>query len=270
MQKAFLFPGLFHLGYEAGFSIPLSSEVKTAPDLSAIVTLFSGGCFASQHEIPLGQLGSLFYRGWAGEWFSEFTPKNGDELFCVRLVSPSKPKYELPKNDIEGQMTFKQKDNWISSILTGFVPVRESGHRFAPIIHTAHYIASESEVETITLFMNIKDLSHSGPLEGGVMNAEVSTRSGKIISNFNFPVKGNATVAISSDDLIGRFNLPQDSVSRGVNIKFWGGSSQFSILTIYRNRINGSIGLEHSLRPLYYLPDLLKPSVRNFVYEQLL
>jgi hypothetical protein len=269
MQKIFLFPGLLHLGLEAGFSIPLTTEVQTTPDLTAIVTLFSGGCYASHHEISFGQLGSLFFRGWTEDWFSENIPKIGDELFCVSLISPSQKKTDLPKNDIEGQMVFKHKEGWISSILTGFVPARESGHRFAPIIHTAHYIASESEIETITLFMNIKDLNYSGPLEGGIMNAEVSTRNGKIISMFNFPIKGNSTIAISSDDLTTKFNLSQDLIAQGVNIKFWGGSSQFSILTVYRNRFNGSIGLEHSLRPLYYLPDLVKPSVRNYVYKQL-
>jgi hypothetical protein len=269
MQKAFLFPGLLHLGYDSGFSIPLSAEFRLSTDLKAVVTLFSGGCFAGQHEILLNQHTRLFYRGWMREWFSAPIPCLGDELFCVRLISPSRSKDDLPNIDIEGQMIFKQKDNWVSSILTGFVPVRKSGHQFAPVIHTAHYISSESEIETITLFMNIKDLTSSDSLNGGLMNAEISSRSGEKIASIQFPVKGNATLAVSSDDLVDRFHLSKDLVEKGVNIKFWGGSSQFSILTLYRNRLNGSIGLEHSLRPLYYLPDLLKSSVRTFVFDQL-
>ena len=269
MQKAFLFPGLLHIGYDSGFSIPLRAEVERSPDLSAEVSLFSSGRLAARHEVSLGQLGSLFYRGWNTDWFPEPIPQTGDELFCVRLWSYAQSERALPKTDIEGQMLFRHKDNWVSSVLTGFVPVRAPGYRFAPIIHTAHYIASESEVETITLFMNIKDVSNAGPLEGGLLNAEVSSRTGEYLATVQFPVKGNATVAISSDDLIKRINLSEGQIRKGVNVKFWGGASQFSILTIFRNRQNGSIGLEHSLAPLYYLPDLLKPSVRALVYQQL-
>src|SRR3546814_10232102 len=63
---------------------------------------------------------------------------------------------------------------------------------------------------------------------------------------------------VCSSDLH-KAGLPADQVGQGINVKFWGGGSQFSILTIYQNRQNGSIGVEHSLAPLYYLPDLIKP-----------
>lgn len=269
MQKAFLFPGLRRIGYDSGFSIPLKAEVERTPDLIAEVLLFSQGCLVARHEVPLRQLDSLFYRGWTADWFPEPMPETGDELFCVRLRSHVQPERALPQTDIEGQMLFRQRDGWVSSVLTSFVPVRAPGYRFAPIIHTAHYIASESDVETITLFMNIKDISNAGPMDGGALNAEVSSRAGEYLATVQFPVKGNATVAISSDDLVRRIDLSEAQVRKGVNVKFWGGASQFSVLTVFRNRQNDSIGVEHSLAPLYYLPDLLKPNVRALVYQQL-
>jgi hypothetical protein len=269
MQKAFLFPGLRHIGYHSGFSIPLKAEVGRTPDLTAEVLLFSQGCLAARYDLPLGQLGTLFYRGWDTDWFPEYIPETGDELFCVRLKSHAQPERTLPQTDIEGQMLFRQKDDWVSSILTSFLPARAPGYRFAPIIHTAHYIASETEIETITLFMNIKDVSNASVMEGGVLNAEISSRAGEHFATIQFPVKANATVAISSDDLLQRVDLSEAQVRKGINVKFWGGASQFSILTIFRNRQNGSIGLEHSLAPLYYLPDLPKPNVRALVYQQL-
>lgn len=269
MQKVFLFPGLRHIGYDSGFSIPLKAEVSQTADLYAEVLLFSQGCLAMRHEVALGELNALFYRGWNTDWFpAESLPAFGDELFCVRLKSRNNPEKNLPRTDIEAQMLFRQKDNWVSSVLTGLVPARAPGYRFAPIIHTAHYIASEPEVETISLFMNLKDASHADPIDGGMLNAEISSRTGEHLSTVQFPVKGNATVAISSDDLLARSGLSEEQGRRGINVKFWGGASQFSILTLYRNRQNGSIGVEHSLAPLYYLPDLLKPEVRSLVYQQ--
>lgn len=269
MQKAFLFPGLRHIGYNSGVSIPLKAEAEHTPDLAVEVLLFSQGRLAARHDVPLGQLGSLFYRGWNTDWFPGPIPENGDELFCVQLKSQAQPERALPKTDIEGQMLFRHMDDWVSSVLTGFVPVRGPGYRYAPIIHTAHYIASEPEVETITLFMNIKDVRSADTLDAGVLNAEISSRAGEYLGTVQFPVKGNATVAISSDDLIRQANLAEEQARKGINVKFSGGASQFSILTVFRNRHNGSIGLEHSLAPLYYLPDLLKPNVRALVYQQL-
>jgi hypothetical protein len=270
MQRVFLFPGLRHIGYDSGFSIPLRAEVQCCPDLYAEIILFSEGRLITRRELALENQRAIFYRGWDADWFSEPLPALGDELYCVRLRSHSVPQLALPSTEIEAQMLFLHKNNGgVSSVLTGMVPMRSSGYRFAPIIHTAHYIASEPEVETITLFMNIKDINHVAPLEAGVLNAEVSTRSGDYIGTIQYPVKGNATMAISSDDLIKGLDLSEDQSKRGINVKFWGGASQFSILTIYRHRQNGSIGLEHSLAPLYYLPDLLNPAVRALVYQQL-
>jgi hypothetical protein len=269
MQKAFLFPGLRHIGYDSGFSMFLGAEVERATDLIIEVLLFSQGCLVARNDLPLSQLQTLFYRGWNANWFQKPLPETGDELFCVRLKSNVKPELALPQTDLEGQMLLKQKDGWISSILTGFIPLRAPGYQFAPIIHTAHYIASEPEVETITLFMNIKDISHAGPIDGGILNAEVSSRAGEYLGSAQFQVKGNATVAISSDDLLRAIELSPEQVKKGINVKFWGGASQFSILTVFRSRQNGSIGLEHSLAPLYYLPNLLKPAVRTLIYEQL-
>lgn len=270
MQRAFLFPGLRHIGYDSGFSIPLRAEVKHCPDLHAEVLLFSEGRLAARHEVALGGQGGVFYRGWNTDWFPEPLPAVGDELYCVRLKSHADPERALPKTDIEAQMLFLQKsEGWVSSVLTGMVPMRAPGYRFAPIIHTAHYIASEPEVETITLFMNVKDVSHAGVLDAGVLNAEVSSRAGDYLATVQYPARGNATLAVSSDDLLRRLNLSEEQARQGINVKFWGGASQFSILTIYRNRQNGSIGVEHSLAPLYYLPDLLNPDVRALVYQQL-
>jgi hypothetical protein len=269
MQKVFLFPGLRHIGYESGFSIPLKAELSQTADLVAEILLFSQGCLVMRHEVALGELNSLFYRGWSADWFSEASlPAFGDELFCVRLKSLGNPEKNLPLTELEAQMLFRQKDNWVSSILTGFVPARAPGYRFAPIIHTAHYIVPEPEVETISLFMNLKDVSHADPMDGGILNAEISSRSGESLCTVQFPVRGNATVAISSDVLLERSGLSPEQARKGINVKFWGGASQFSILTMYRNRQNGSIGVEHSLAPLYYLPDLLKPDVRTLVYQQ--
>jgi hypothetical protein len=269
MQKVFLFPGLRHIGYDSGISIPLKAEKAKTTDLYAEFMLFSQGCLAARYELALDELDSLFYRGWSTDWFSpESLPAFGDELFCVRLKSRGEPEKNLPQTELEAQMLFRHKDNWVSSILTGFVPARAPGYRFAPIIHTAHYIAPEPEVETISLFMNLKDVSHAGPVEGGVLTAEISSRTGKPLGTVQFPVKGNATVAISSNDLLEKAGLSEEQARRGVNVKFWGGASQFSILTMYRNRQNGSIGVEHSLAPLYYLPDLLKADVRTLVYQQ--
>lgn len=212
----------------------------------------------------------MFYRGWGSDWFPEPLPGVGDELYCVRLKSRMDPERALPKTEIEAQMLFLQRsEDWVSAVLTSMVPIRPSGYRFAPIIHTAHYIASEPEVETITLFMNVKDVSHAGDLDAGVLNAEVSSRAGDYLATVQYPAKGNATLAVSSDDLLRKLNLSEEQARQGINVKFWGGASQFSILTAYRNRQNGSIGVEHSLAPLYYLPNLLNPDVRALVYQQL-
>lgn len=270
MQRAFLFPGLRHIGYESGFSIPLRAEIQHCPDLYAEVLLFSEGRLAARREVALAGKDGVFYRGWNTDWFPEPLPAAGDEVYCVRLKSHVDPDRALPRTDIEAQMLFLQKgDNWVSSVLTGMVPMRAPGYRFAPIIHTAHYIASESEVETLTLFVNVKDVSHANTLDAGVLNAEVSSRSGDYLGTVQYPVKGNAALAVSSDDLLKKLNLSEAQARQGMNVKFWGGASQFSILTIYRNRQNGSIGVEHSLAPLYYLPDLLNPDVRALVYQQL-
>lgn len=269
MQKVFLFPGLRHIGYDSGFSLPLKAERAHTADLQAEVSLFSQGRLALRQEVALGQLPGLFYRGWNTDWFAnDALPANGDELYCVRLKSPAQPDQKLPKTELEGQMLFRQKDDWVSSILTGFVPARAPGHRFAPIIHTAHYIAAEPHIETISLFMNLKDIAHDGVIEAGVLNAQIHARSGEHLATVQFPVTGNATVAISSDDLLQQAGLPAARAREGINVKFWGGASQFSILTLYRHRDNGSIGVEHSLAPLYYLPDLLKADVRSLVYQQ--
>jgi hypothetical protein len=269
IQRAFLFPGLRGIGYHVGFSVPLRAEMRRTPDLVAEVLLFSSGCLAARHQVNFGHPNFLFYRGWDADWFPETLAKAGDELYCILLKSSSDVGRALPQTDIEAQILFRKKDEWTSSVLSGFVPVRPPGHKFAPIIHTAHYIASEPEVETITLFMNLKDVSNTGTSDAGILNAEIRSRDGEYLATVQYSGKGNATLAVSSDDLLSNIDVSGGHSRKGINVKFWGGASQFSILTVYRNRQNGSIGVEHSLAPLYYLPDLLSPAVRSVVYQQL-
>ena len=78
------------------------------------------------------------------------------DIYCLRFFSQSNPNISLPDNDVEGQMLIKHQNGAISSILTGFVPLRTPDYRYAPIIHTSHCMADYSNVETINLFMNIK------------------------------------------------------------------------------------------------------------------
>jgi hypothetical protein len=220
--------------------------------------------------VYLGGTDALFYRAFSTDWFPDPLPSIGDELYCVRLFSPSDLYRSLPKSDIEGQMLFFRKDKgWVSQVLTGMVPVREVDYKFAPIIHMAQYIGMGSETETITLFMNLKNAPGSGPSDAGILNAEVSALCGTYLKSFQYPVQGNTTLAIRSDNLLNKLDLSKKQAEEGVNIKFWGGSSQFVILTLYFNRENGSIGVEHSLAPVYYIPEILNSAVRSLVYEQL-
>jgi hypothetical protein len=166
-------------------------------------------------------------------------------------------------------MLLRKDSGAISSILTGFIPLRSPDYNYAPIIHTSHCMADYANNETINLFINIKNVEEVNSVAGGVMVAEVYDRSGVCLGKKKYPIIANSTFSISHDKIANDFDISSAELQKGINIKFYGGESQFSIVTLFRHRLNGSIAIEHSLAPLYYIPALKNPEVRSIVYGQL-
>lgn len=269
-KKGFIFPGLQDSGYESGFSLPLTPELRTYPDLNLEVIWFQNGKRQGIAKVEVPEEPALFVRSWESKWGFTRKEKSSTDLYCLRITSPSHPDMVLPPAEVEGQMMLRHlKQGWTSSVLTNFVPLRPPGHRYAPIIHMAHCMASAAEVETIHLFMNIKNIDDPNVTSAGTLVADVQSYDGAQLGKANYPIVANATVAISHDTIAKDCGVSDDTLRQGIHVKFYGGESQFAILTLFRHRLNGSIAIEHTLPPPYYIPALRNPVVRNLVYGQL-
>ncbi len=267
-KKGFIFPALQYPQYESGFAVSITAGMRKYPDLRFELTKFRNGIRQEIITRPVPAEPALYCRFWINELIDD-PDKNDADLYCLRFISPSNPDVILPDTDLEGQILLRHNNNAISSILTGFIPLRSPDYRYAPIIHTSHCMADFKTVETINLFMNIKNIEEKNSKSGGVFTAEIYSRNGNFLGKKDYPVTANSTIAISHDDIARDCNIPDDILEQGLNIKFYGGESQFSIITLFRHRLNGSIAIEHSLAPLYYIPALRNPEIRKIIYGQL-
>lgn len=269
-KKGFLFPGLQYAGYEAGFSLRLTSELRRYSDLRVELLHFREGQCQRVVTLAVPAEPVAFFRSFESDWGVEAAGSTTTDLYCLRLMSPSQPEADLPSGGLEGQMLLRHRTyGWTSSILTGFVPLRAPGHRFAPIMHTGHCMAQGTSTETLHLFMNVCDVEAPHATQVGVLTAHVYQRDGAKLGSACYPVLANATVTISHDTIVRDCGLPDTALQQGINIKFHGGASQFAILTILRHRATGSIALEHTLAPMYYIPGIVNPAIRTLVYGQL-
>jgi len=267
-KKGFVFPNLQYDGYESGFSVAVTAGMRKYPDLSFELIKFKDGVRMESVMLPV----PVEPASHCCFWISNLTnnDKNEADIYCIRFISQSNPDTVLPNTDVEGQMLLRKKNNGaISSILTSFIPLRSPDYRYAPIIHTSHCMADSANVETINLFMNIKNVESENSVSAGVMVAEVYDRGGVRLGKKNYPIIANSTFSISHDKIAIDCDISSETLQQGINIKFYGGESQFSIITLFRHRLNDSIAIEHSLAPLYYIPALKNKEIRNIVYGQL-
>ncbi len=269
-KKTFIFPGLHHLGYESGFAVALTPALRRYEDLRVELLWFRDGKRQTSTYLEIPKSPALCLRSWESDWGFKTEEHNPTDLYCLRMSSPAHPQANLPEGGLEGQMLLRHRTHgWTSTILTGFIPARGEGHRFAPIIHTGHCMANAATNETITLFMNVKNIDAPAVTDGGIITAAIYDLSGNIIGKKTYPVLGNATVALSHDRIASDCGISPAQLQQGVNIKFYGGDSQFAIITLFHHRTQGSIAIEHSLAPLYYIPELKNPAIRTLVYSQM-
>ena len=131
-KKGFVFPGLRYAGYEAGFSVRITPEMRRYDDLRFELILLRGG--KRQHSVYLSIPAepALYFRSWESSWSGALDENSSTDLYCLRIDSSSHPEANLPPGSLEGQMILRHLTHgWTSTILTGFIPLR------APIATTS-------------------------------------------------------------------------------------------------------------------------------------
>ena len=171
---------------------------------------------------------------------------------------------EFFKESFEGQCIFQDQasKNW-TALLYDFIPDKKSGHRYSPILHCAHSAYVSDLHDSYAVLANFRPPYLKAETITQNMNMQIKSPQGELLSEKKMQLPFNASSLISIKDefsAVGGFKP-------GSTLNFKGGASQFAIFTLFRNKKTGSLGIEHSLAPIYYCSGVLNPETRKTFYQ---
>jgi hypothetical protein len=232
-----LVPSLASLGHEPGFAI--KSKAKFVR-----VRTYQGGDLAASWELKPDRI----TRCWRSQW-APLLPVTPDELHTVELDGDT--------SDLEAEILLRNDDQQ-SAVLTGLVPLRASGFKFAPIVHQAHYNILLDHCETYVVFTNLV-----GEIEQArgqnKLQVEIRNLAADVLAVTEVDVGFNSTFLLPVREFASRNGA---DVKNGLSLRIRGGASQFAIFTAIRNLSSNAIGIEHSLPPIYFTEAPFDPALR--------
>lgn len=166
-----------------------------------------------------------------------------------------------------------------AGVLYDLIGDKKLGHKYSPILHPFHAGLTVQEEGTLTtdtfcLFVNFRPPEIS-PYEANLHKPfeKIDTQAlwigfkkanGEVVKEEIIEVPYNSTKLISLGEAFTDFG----GYSYGDQIIFKGGASQFAIFNLFVNKKNQSIGIEHSLPPVYYSSGLFEAQQRNRFYQR--
>lgn len=167
----------------------------------------------------------------------------------------------------ETQLALRSKNqkNW-GSVLYDLVLDRKAGHKFSPILHSAHTAYITPDIETFAVFMNFRAPATAPSSTNQKMNLEVKSADGHLLGTKVLSLPFNDTAEISFSNEF----QPYGGYHNGAQLNFKGGESQFAIFTLFFNKKTESFGIEHSLPPIYYCSAIYEPQNRVTFFKNAL
>jgi hypothetical protein len=238
VKRRLLIPSLVSIGHEPGFAI------RTRAELIRVRT-FQDGLLAATAEIKP----SAINRIWRSQW-AEHLPVSATELHTVELVGET-------VSDLEGELLFRNGQQQ-TAVLTGLVPLRESGFKFSPILHQAHYNLLLDQFETYVVFVNLAGEGEV-PVRANKLQVEIRNLGAEVLAVTEVDVGFNSTFLLPVRDVAMKHGA---RVDQGLSLRIRGGASQFAVFTVFQNRSSGALGIEHSLPPIYFTEAPFNPDLR--------
>jgi hypothetical protein len=242
-EKRLMIPSLAQLGQESGFAITTTTATLLR------VRTYQSGKLALTREYGVTEAGVT--RRWRSDWAPDL-PVGAEELHTLEVVGE--------RAEVEGEILFRANDRSQQvAVLTGQVPCREPGFKFNPILHQAHYNIFGDHCETYVVHANLVGEGDQ-PAQANKMQIEVRSLSAEVLAVEYRELKFNTTWLLPVRKFAEELGLP---VNQGLSLRLRGGSSQFAIFTAYHQRETNSIGIEHSLPPIYFTEAPFNPDLRK-------
>jgi hypothetical protein len=237
-QKRLLVPSLVSIGHEPGFAV--KTKAKTIR-----VRTFQNGLLASTWETQPSEINRIWRSQWAGH-----LPVSSNELHTVELDGETAP-------ELEGELLFRNGQQQ-TAVLTGLVPLRDTGFKFSPILHQAHYNVLLEQFETYVVLTNLVGEGDL-PSRPNKLQVEIRSLRSEVLAVTEIDVGFNSTFLLSVRDLARAHGARLD---QGLSLRIRGGASQFAVFTVFQNRQSGALGIEHSLPPMYFTEAPFNPDLR--------
>lgn len=209
---------------------------------------------------------------------SYYLNKTLNELFPESLLSqagiatlefelddlPPEDKALLHNNLFEAEVILKGKtsNSW-TTVLYDLIADKKTAHRYSPILHSAHTAEIGKFSDSFVLLLNFRPAYLKTEALFQTMELELKSPSGVLLATKNLEIPFNFTTTISFLQEFSLFGPFQP----GSQINLKGGESQFAIFTLFWNSKTESLGIEHSLPPMYYCKGILKPNSRKVFYK---
>jgi hypothetical protein len=242
-EKRLMIPSLVPLGQESGFA------VTTATATLLRIRTYQSGKLALVREYQLTRAGVT--RLWRSDWAADL-PVGIEELHTLEVVGE--------QTEIEGEILFRTKDRSQQvAVLTNQVPCREPGFKFNPILHQAHYNIFGDHCDTYVVHTNLVGEGDQ-PQQRNRLQIEVRDLSAEVLAVEYRDLAFNTTWLLPVQKFAESLGLP---TGRGLTLRLRGGASQFAIFTAYHQSETNSIGIEHSLPPIYFTEAPFNPDLRK-------
>jgi hypothetical protein len=242
-EKRLMIPSLAPLGQESGFAV-----TTTTATLLRIRT-YQAGKLALTREFHLD--GPAVTRRWRSDWAADL--ETGiEELHTLEVVGE--------RTEIEGEILFRANDRSQQvAVLTNMVPCREPGFKFNPILHQAHYNIFAGQYDTYVVHTNLVG-EGDPPAQINKLQIEVRNLSAEVLAVEYRELRFNTTWLLPVRKFAQELGL---LIDRGLSLRLRGGASQFAIFTVYHQSETNSIGIEHSLPPIYFTEAPFNPDLRK-------
>ena len=242
-EKRLMIPSLAQLGQESGFAVTTTTATLLR------VRTYQSGKLAAVREYPLE--GAGITRLWRSDWAPELRVGD-DELHTLEVVGET--------TEVEGEVLFRTNDRTQHvAVLTNLVPCREPGFKFNPILHQAHYNIFGDRCDTYIVHANLVGEGEQ-PAQANRLQIEIRNLAAEVLSVEYRELKFNTPWLLPVKQFTEALGLPTD---RGLTLRLRGGASQFAIFTVYHQSETNSVGIEHSLPPIYFTEAPFNPDLRK-------
>jgi hypothetical protein len=246
-EKRLMIPSLAPLGQESGFAV-----TTTTATLLRVRTYQSGKLAITREYHPAGP---GVTRRWRSDWAADLAVGT-QELHTLEIVGE--------QTEVEGEILFRANDRSQQvAVLTNMVPCREPGFKFNPILHQAHYNIFGDHCDTYVIHANLVG-EGDPPAHANNLQIEVRSLAADVLAVEYRELKFNTTWLLPVRKFAHDLGL---SIDRGLSLRLRGGASQFVIFTAYHQSETNSIGIEHSLPPIYFTEAPFNPDLRKRYVE---